>query len=420
MSHVDKYTYTLFISLSALLGIFKITIFAKLLGPEQYGLYALVLSVYIFIVYFGSMGLSDALIKLGSKAFGQSKLNDVYDLHILAAVYGGVVTFVLGALFSISIVIFLSDEDVSIVLALAGLLAFSALEFNLIDALLRVTHRFVFYSVLLFVKSLGVILLGWYLALDYGAFGVVLSEIVAFSLVFLVAYFLIVRSVSLKGILNRYELVIFAIRNGFPMMLANVVRNLALSADKWVLASALGVAAVGKYAFAMILYTISMFILGFLTTILGPRWLASYSNDNDAKKLLRSVLRFSSAWFLLLFFVAIPAYLLLPIMIENFFVEYSSRDTILTTSIIYIGVMFLVPSFFLDWFFIAISFEKKVLSITISMMVLSMFLLGICWYLELSIVAYAVVFTAVRIYVFLRYMRVVFSLKRQNFVSVSN
>jgi O-antigen/teichoic acid export membrane protein len=228
--------------------------------------------VYIFIVYFGSMGLNDALIKLGSKAFGQSKLNDVYDLHILAAVYGGIVTFVLGTLFSISIIIFLSDEDVSIVLALAGLLAFSALEFNLLNALLRVTHRFVFYSVLLFVKSLGIILLGWYLALDYGAFGVVLAEIIAFSLVFLVAYSMVVRSVSLKDILSRYELVIFAIRNGFPMMLANVVRNLALSADKWILASSLGVAAVGKYAFAMILYTISMFLLGFLTTVLGPRW----------------------------------------------------------------------------------------------------------------------------------------------------
>jgi O-antigen/teichoic acid export membrane protein len=420
MSHVDKYTYALFISLSALLGIFKITLFAKLLGPEQYGLYALVLSVYIFIVYFGSMGLNDALIKLGSKAFGQSKLNDVYDLHILAAVYGGIVTFVLGTLFSISIIIFLSDEDVSIVLALAGLLAFSALEFNLLNALLRVTHRFVFYSVLLFVKSLGIILLGWYLALDYGAFGVVLAEIIAFSLVFLVAYSMVVRSVSLKDILSRYELVIFAIRNGFPMMLANVVRNLALSADKWILASSLGVAAVGKYAFAMILYTISMFLLGFLTTVLGPRWLASYSNDNDIKKLLRSVLRFSSAWFLLLLFAAIPAYLLLPILIENFFVEYNDRDTLLATSIIYIGVMFLVPSFFLDWFFIAISFETKVLSIAISMMVLSMLLLGICWYLELSIVAYAVVFTAARIYVFLSYMRVVFSLKRQDFVSESN
>jgi hypothetical protein len=132
------------------------------------------------------------------------------------------------------------------------------------------------------------------------------------------------------------------------------------------------------------------------------------------------VLRFSSAWFLLLLFAAIPAYLLLPILIENFFVEYNDRDTLLATSIIYIGVMFLVPSFFLDWFFIAISFETKVLSIAISMMVLSMLLLGICWYLELSIVAYAVVFTAARIYVFLSYMRVVFSLKRQDFVSESN
>jgi len=420
MSRVDKYTYTFFISLSALLGIFKIALFAKLLGPEQYGLYALVLSIYIFIVYFGSMGLNDALIKLGSKAFGQSKLKDVYELYVLATVYGGIVTFVLGMLFSICIVIFFSYEDVSIVLALAGLLAFSALEFNLLDALLRVTHRFVFYSVLLFLKSLSIILLGWYLALDYGAFGVILAEIIAFSLVFLVAYFIVAKSASLKNILSRYELVIFAIQNGFPMMLANLVRNLALSADKWILASALGVAAVGKYAFAMILYTISMFLLGFLTNILGPKWLASYSNDNDVKKLLRSVLRFSSAWFLLLLFAAIPAYLLLPILIENFFVAYNDRDTFLATSIIYIGVLFLVPSFFLDWFFIAISFEKKVLSITISMMVLSILLLGVCWYLGLSIVAYAVVFTAARIYVFLNYMRVIFSLKRQDFISMSS
>jgi O-antigen/teichoic acid export membrane protein len=420
MSRVDKYTYTFFISLGALLGIFKITLFAKLLGPEQYGLYSLVLSMYIFIVYFGSMGLNDALIKLGSKAFGQSKLKDVYELYVLAAVYGGIVTFVLGMLFSICVVIFFSYEDVSIVLALAGLLAFSALEFNSLNALLRATHRFVFYSVLLFLKSLSIILLGWYLALDYGVFGVILAEIIAFSLVFLVAYFIVAKSASLKNILSRYELVIFAIQNGLPMMLANLVRNLALSTDKWILASALGVAAVGKYTFAMILYTISMFLLGFLTNILGPKWLANYSNDNDVKKLLRSVLRFSSGWFLLLLFAAIPAYLLLPILIESFFIEYNDRDTFLAMSIIYIGVLFLVPSFFLDWFFIAISFEKKVFSIAISMVVLSILLLGVCWYLGLSIVAYAMVFTAARIYVFLNYMRMVFSLKRQDFVLVSS
>ncbi len=420
MSGIDKYTYSLFIALSAALGILKITIFAKLLGPEQYGLYALVLSIYIFIVYFGSVGLNDALMKLGSRKFGQSKLNEIYELYILSAVYGGVVTFLLGIIFSVFILIMFNDKNVSIVLMLAGLLALSALEFNLIDTLLRITHRFVFYSILLFVKSLFVILLGWYLLQDYGALGVILAEISAFSVVFFVTYVIVVKSISLKKILNNYELVIFAIQNGYPMMLTNVVRALALSSDKWVLAAALGISAVGKYAFAMILYTISMFILGFLTTVLGPKWLASYSKNNDIKALLYSVLRFSLAWFILLFVASFPAYFLFPIVLDNYFSEYSSSDTLLTMLIIYIGIMFLVPSFFLDWFFIAISFEKKILSITLSMLVISMALLGVCWYLELSIVAYAGVFTVARVYVFLRYMRIVSLLKRQNFISVSN
>jgi len=420
MSLVKKYSYMVLISLSALLGVFKITLFAKLLGPEQYGLYALVLSVYVFLIYFGGLGLNEAFIKLGSRAFGQSDIVGIYELHILAAIYGGAATLVLGCLFSVTVIFLIDDPSVSLVLALASLLAITALEFNLLDALLRVTHRFVLYSIMVFSKSLIVIFIGWNVALEYGAYGVVVSEVFGFMIVSIVTYYLVETSVSINTILKNYELLFHAIKNGLPMMLSNVIRNLMLSADKWLLGSSLGMSAVGQYSFAMILYTMSIFLLGFITTVLGPKWLASYSNGHDAKKLLRSILSYSYAWFVLLFLLAIPAYILLPMGIDFFFVEYRNKDVILTMSIIYIGVMFLIPCCFLDWFFMAISFEKKVLNITISMMVLSLFLLGICWYLGLSIVAYAVVFSANRIYVFLRYLKVISSLKRQNFESVSS
>jgi len=404
-SKKNKITYILLMGFSAFLSIMKFTIFSSVLGPEEYGLYSLVLSTYIFIVYLGGLGLNEAIIKLGSIAYGKKDLKYILKLRDISIFYGFILSIFFSLIFFLVINFIEMGERVYEALFLSIFLAISALEFNLMDSYLRVQQRFVSYSLMLFSKSLIVVFAGYFVAPIYNAYGLLCVEIISFCIIFLfVLFFKKDERFSFNHISNSFNFLINAIRNGISILSSNIIRNLMLNIDKWAISSSLGLLPLGKYSFAMIIYLIAIFSLGLITTILGPKWLSEFSSINNSKVLLniinKIIILVSSfgVLFFLLFFYYLQTFL------NIFYPAYSDLETCNTILIIFIGILFQIPIFLYDWFFIAISNERFILKMTFNMFIVTVIMILLCLYLELSIIYFALLFTAARVYIFIQYI----------------
>lgn len=405
MFNKNKIIYIVLMGLSALLSILKLTLFSSLLGPEEYGLYSLVISTYIFIVYLGGLGLNEAIIKLGSKAYGKKEFKYILKLRDISIFYSILLAVFFSIIFFIVINLMQIETKVYNSLLLSIFLAISALEFNLMDAFLRVQQRFISYSLMLFSKSFLVVLFGYFMAPLYKANGVIWAEIISFFIIFIIVFvYKKDERFSFSNLENSLAFMINAIKNGIAMLSSNIIRNLTLNIDRWVITSSLGLAALGKYSFAMIIYMMAIFSLGLITTVLGPKWLAEFSSYNNSKILLdkiHKVITFvvvSGIIVLILFVFYLQSFL------NIFYPDYSDFIIYQTILIIFVGLLFQIPIFLYDWFFIAISNEKFVLKMTFNMFIITLIMILLCWYFKTNLIYFALVFTVVRAYILAHYL----------------
>jgi len=404
MPPLRRLIYTFLYIASAILGVIKFSLFAKLLGTEQFGLYSLVLSIYVFIVYAGGMGLNESIIKLGSYAYGRGEFEQLYTIYSSSALFGGIITVFIGAAFSLSIFLAIDNTELASALALSSLLAFAALQFNFFDAYLRASQKLLTYAFILVAKASLVILGGMSVAKAYGAYGVIVAESAVFLSISIISQYFFYSRYGIRASRFSWTLAKEAIRNGFPLMSSYLIRTVSLSLDKWLIASSLGLVALGKYSFAMIVYLAATLALGFLGTILGPKWLASFAVDRNALQLLRSttkiIIIISGSLALLL-----PlTYIITPLLIENFFPAFNEIEVFHSIIVIYISAIFLTPSIFLEWLYIAKSREKFIFRIYLYNFIFSVIVLTICWGFSLSIIYYALSFLASRVFTLIIYI----------------
>jgi len=389
----------------ALLGVLKYGIFAKLLNPESFGIYSLVLTTYVYILYAGGLGLNEAVIKIGSHAHGKGQSEQVARLRDISLVYGGIATLVCGIIYILAIKIFISDKTLANSLALAGGLALAALEFNLVDATFRASQKILLFSGMLFAKGLAVVILGMYLVPEYGANGVIVGEIIAFIGVFTLALIFCGNRFHLSRLSDSRALFINAVRNGFPLVISMFIRNISMSMDRWVMAASIGLLALGKYTFAMILYLVALTGTGFLTNILGPRWLAGYAKNQNAKQLFHQIKKVVLHILILAIISAGPFFFLIKFALQYFYPAYAGDDTLIATALIYVGVTILMCTYLFDWLFIALSAEKKLLRIALYTLSITAILICLVHTLNGTIEFYAGVFLLCRFFTALLYIK---------------
>jgi O-antigen/teichoic acid export membrane protein len=253
---------------------------------------------------------------------------------------------------------------------------------------------------MLFIKSSLVVILAWYYAPIYGVKGVVIIEVVIFFLLAFTALYFNRPNFELKKILKGHILFRKTIKHGVPIMVANLIRNLTLNIDRWVLIGSLGVIALAKYAFAMILYQAGMVGISFISTILGTRWLADFGRDSSLDAMVSKIAKimvFGSAISLLL---AWPVLMLISHFVELYYQKYAGSDFNSAVIYIYFGVVFLMLSSLLDWLFIASSNEKLVLKISLYSLAITILLMVYCYLEADKIYIYALVFLVVRVFNF--------------------
>lgn len=396
--------YFAFMSGGALLGIVKYGIFAKFLDPQSFGIYSLVQTTYVYIIYAGGLGLNEALIKLGAEAHGKGQLDRIVRLRDVALLYGGLGTLLSGLLYTLALRIFVVDRALADSLSLAAILAVAALEFNLLDAAFRAGQKILFFSAMLFLKALAVVVLGAYLAPKFGVNGVIIGEIFASIGVFLIFLQMAGGGFNVSCVSGSGALFAKAVRNGFPLVVSMLIRNISMSLDRWVMAAGIGLFALGKYTFAMVIYLVALTGLGFLTNILGPRWLSAYGQDRDILRLFRQIKRIVFYVIVLAGALMVPFFAVLRLVINNYYPNYSGVDTLITMALIYIGVVILICTYLFDWIFVATSNESALLKISVATLGITVSLVYGAFALRAGIVFYASIFLICRIFTTVLYV----------------
>ena len=96
-----KGLYLAFMTVASFLGFSKFILYSKLISVSEFGIYSLVLSSYIFFVFFGGMGFQEGLLKKGSESYA------VGDIKTIKAYFLGALAFSIPITGSVAIVIWI-------------------------------------------------------------------------------------------------------------------------------------------------------------------------------------------------------------------------------------------------------------------------------------------------------------------------
>ena len=398
-----KTIYLLLMLTASFFGFLKLIIYPKLISIEDFGIYSLVLSVYIFLVFLGGLGLSEGLLKKGSICFAIGDIKSIKDYFLRALLFSVFIAASIAILLIIiSGIFFINDVETLVILSLTFLLAFATILLNLIDSFIRSQQKYSLFASILALKNIISITLGYMWATSYGVAGIIFSEIVSILFVFASTLLTSIKLSDIKSYNSKSATTL--ISNGYKVMLTFVLRNVALMLDRWIIVAAVGVAALGYYSFSMILLTICMVLVGFVATIKGPEWISKFKIDNNINKLIINVNTviwkslFVLSVFGLIFLFKIEE------ILNSFYPKYSDSIVISIMFIIYFSLFAIVPIYLYDWIFIATSREGLLIKINIFATASSLSLYSIVWLMSLGIVAFSWAFFLSRIILLIGYL----------------
>lgn len=396
--------YLSFMTLASFLGFFKFILYSKLISVSEFGIYSLILSSYIFFVFFGGMGLQEGLLKKGSESYA------VGDIKTIKAYFLGALAFSIPFTGSVAIVIliflkyfFSISYEIVDVLGVTALMVLATILFNLIDAFLRAQQKFLLFAVALTLKNSISISLGYLWASEYGVKGLIIAEIIGLLVPF---FFLLYILINIKDIkLYKENHVGSLISNGYKLMLTLVLRNISQFIDRWFIALSLGAILLGYYSFSMILLTISMVLIGFLVTVKGPEWVAGFHNHKDIRILIQDVNKMVLKVLACLILVAPFLFLNIENMLITFNPNYAETIVIELIGIVYLAILAVVPIYLYDWVFVAISKEGYLVKTNLLATVVSVILYLFLWFTKSDIVDFALAFLIIKILILFIYLK---------------
>lgn len=408
---LSRYHYFVYLSLmfaSASLSFAKFALFANSLDPAEYGKYSLVLSSYVFILYLGSLGANECMLKLGGFAYGRGEFDEITNVRNITLFYGFASTFLTGVLLLFFFSLFCGPDVVELVL-MSVLLALSAILFNIVDSFYRSWQRILVFSTMLFFKSVILISCGFVLVDKFGIYGIVSAEIASFLIVFIYMFASNSFKYSWPKLVNFKKDINSIKDNGLAFLTSMLVRTCSLMLDRFVISITLGFSAVGKYSFVMILFQLASIVSGLITNVVGPKWLACYSTNGDVEHLLCSIHRLSRFVFVAGACLFLPFYFTTPCLMQIFFPQYFDSQFMYVSAMIYVGVIAYVCSNFYDWLFIATSNESVLTKMYSLGLFFSVVFLFVLYVLGGSLLYFSSLFLAIRLFILFMYY---YSVKR--------
>lgn len=394
--------YSLYMALSlsaAILSFYKLGYLASTLSPEDFGLYSIIIISFVYIGFLGGFGGSDYILKLGSMTADNAQ-SGLFLMRNNAIFYGLLGVLVVSLALLLVSYLFFSTEIYWVMLAIAAL-AICTLPYNIFESYYRAIQAPLFFSGMLLVKAVFVVI-GIYIFLDdFGVFGVLISEILA---LILIVGFCVVKNfnvIRFSGLEWPFVAIKKMIRNGFYVSVSNLLRNISVTADRYIVTFFLGVYSFGVYSFVMILYQGGVLFSGIIMSVFGPYLIRRYSSNPSGRELATLLWRvMASLAFLAACFFPIFAYLT-KYFLEFFFQHYNNPDVYFMLNIIYIASIASFFVFLLDWFFICVSKEYLISILSLFSFILILLSVLFFSFLDVGLKFYVVFFMVVRVAVFI-------------------
>lgn len=400
----EKSLYLTLMTIASFLGFSKFFVYSKLISVAEFGIYSLVISSYIFLVFLGAMGLPEGLLKKGSESYAVGDIKAIKAYFLAALAVSIPISGSAAIVLTIGIKYFSPiNYEIIDIFSIAVVMALATILFNLIDAFLRAQQRFLLFSVALTLKNSVAISLGYLWATEYGVKGLLVAEITGLLVTFFALLFILLSFQDVK--LYKEASSSGLISNGYKLMLTLVLRNIAQFIDRWFVAGTLGVIALGYYSFTMILITIAMVLVGFLVSLQGPKWIAELQIHNSVRYLIRdvnkSVLKFAAC----LILVAPFFFLNIENILVEFYPGYAEPVVTKLFCILYLATLATFPIYMYDWVFVATSEEGALIRANLVVTALSVILYASLWFINSDVIDFALLFLAIKILMLLIYLK---------------
>lgn len=299
-------------------GIVILPIITKLLGAENYGIWAQIIVTLSLIAPIATLGLPYTLVRFLAAKKDKKEIQDgIYSvLTIISSV----------ALVIFLILFFLSDPISSffgggkiLVQILAFTVIFECLNLVLFNVF-RAFQQIKKYSCFVIFQTLGEIgLVATTVFLGYGLFGAILSLLIIRFINFLIMGSLIIKKIGVK--IPKFLRIKEYLHFGLPTIPGSVSSWIVQSSDKYLIGYFLGAFFVGCYAPAYIIgNSIVLFItpLGFVL----PAVLSKSFDENKINE-VTTYLKYSLKYFLML---AIPSVFGLSILSKQLLIIFSTPE----------------------------------------------------------------------------------------------
>lgn len=345
------YIYVGLMVLASGFAFLKGLVLAKLLGTVGYGYYALALLVTTYGVYLCAAGINDGLLREIPLKLGDRKFDEVINIRNASITLVILVSVIIFLIYFVLVLAFSgNDTNNFTVLLLAYPIIFSTLLFNLILVEIRARQFNIVFALALFFRNAGIVLLSFMgiNLFDWNTNNILLLESTINFAVFLLLAYKWIPNLQLK---TNLALSFPVVKVGLPFTLTNFLKNATVSLDRWFVTGLFGVAILGEYTFAFVIFSGGLVILNIIGQYIGPSLIYQYGRAGQIDQTFNQIFAYSK--YIILFFAAgyFPFTLLAEYVVVNFFSEYVLVVSLI--KLIYVGTLFHVANMF-DWVAVAL------------------------------------------------------------------
>jgi O-antigen/teichoic acid export membrane protein len=378
---------------AGMLGLLKSVCYAKVLGSEALGMYALGMLISSYWQKSVELGLCRGLECQLPKMYGAGQTLAAEQLRNQVA--GALLVLSLCLVPSFSAGCFLiptADVTSRLVPLLAGWLSTTTLFVSLSGIDLLARGDLVQLGLLGFVRTTGNLVLGIAAGIVFGAPGVLAAETLVAALLFAG-----ISSFACRRF--RFEIVGPArlqslLRIGLPVTFRNLINHLSHTLDRWCVIAALGILAFGQYAFAMLVVTANELLAAAVWSHFGPQAAQLYGRTGDARAGLRLLGKRACQLMLLSIAAWFPFQWSVDVLVANWFAEYRVGGNLM--KILYWGSAAQTLAIF-EWIPMAAGRTLVLLWLSIASALVSGCLYAWAFQAHWSLTAFAWIFVLVRV-----------------------
>jgi O-antigen/teichoic acid export membrane protein len=275
--------------LSGLLNFLSISIFSRMLTPDEYGKYALVISGLAFAYAFLYFWLANSFIRFGSagkKSISDGQIASFYSVYLILAVLSSIVIYILSI--SLGHYNLPSELWLFILLALISEALFNAFS---------VHARFINLSPLTFsfftvIRSVLAIVLGWYFVkAGYGYMGAIAAVSFSFFVCLIVLFFQ--QKIYKHIFMFSFDRIFIkeVCSFGLPIVFVLAMQSAISATDRFLLVLQLGAETAGQYSVSQdLVVKLLIFMVGITHRVFFPIVIMKMDTStlDDVKKQLNS------------------------------------------------------------------------------------------------------------------------------------